>query len=387
MPNKASVARTGITVVFNFLPTERRESWTVASALFLVLVVFALQQPAMIVGCTIVCLMYVLVKARHACMNIKWAQMFFALTLLFIPAFLKPYHGLSPVYYALSTIASLATAYWIAKKRPLVLYGAIRTVYWISILLISGILYSYWGHPEPFGEVIEGSSTNGIPAYLIVVQIGLSLTTYLVRHRLPLLTPCLTFGVAFFGNGRGSIVVAILIIGGTLLLNLMPGNTSKKARFFYFVVLTSVAVILSSEGEEILDLVSSYTKLSVGLVDANRLEIWSEYSRKIDAVTLLIGADYSGTIIESTYRNNPHIAYVRTHSFFGLPITLLAMLSPLVILFGRSSVEVKIVFFYFTLLAALRAYSEPILFPTLLDIFYFMYFFIFFNYARKPALP
>jgi hypothetical protein len=303
--------------------------------------------------------------------------------LLFLPGFAKPYHGLSPVFYFLSTVATFFAAMAATRQRPAVLLAAFRWMYWAAVAAIAWVLYTYWGNVEPLGMVIEGSSTNAIPAYLIVIQVSLSLATYLVHGRLPVLSTLFTFAVAFLGNGRGSLVVAAVIVAATLTLNaIVVGRAKPRSRLAFMLPLMLATLGIMIWGEELLELVSNYTKLSVGLVDTNRLEIWDHYSRKIDGFTFLFGADYAGTVIEYEYRGNPHIAYIRTHSFFGLPLTLLALLSPGIVLLARKALADKIVFFVFIGVAALRASSEPVFFPTLLDFFYFSWFLMYLKQAR-----
>jgi hypothetical protein len=125
----------------------------------------------------------------------------------------------------------------------------------------------------------------------------------------------------------------------------------------------------------------SETKLREGLVDVYRLEILHQYLNKLDGWTLLVGADYSDTVIASQYDGNPHISFVRTHAYFGLTGIFLVLTSPLWIIFSRKSRRDRLVFSCFISLAILRAISEPILFPTLLDLFYFICFFIFWRYV------
>lgn len=347
---------------------------------------FMLQRPVTIIAGTALCALYA--WHHRATLDLRPVHWRIAalVALCFLPGFMKPYHGLSPIFYAFATGATFMAA-WAASRRPLhVLLWSFRLLYGLAAVAIAWVLYTWWGYPEPFGMVIEGSSTNGIPAYLIVLQISLSLCSYLHSGRLPVLTPLLTFVVAFFGNGRGSLVVAGLIIALTLLLNLLaPGRAANRNRLVFAALFIAAIGGLLVYGEEALELVTSYTKLSVGLVDTNRLEIWDHYSDKIDGLTLLLGADYAGTVIEYEYLGNPHIAYIRTHSFFGLPLTLLALLSPLLVLFAQKAWSARIVFVGFIGLAALRAASEPLFFPTLLDFFYFLWFLLYHRHAPEPA--
>lgn len=304
--------------------------------------------------------------------------------ILFLPAFINYHHGLAPIFYFVSTLATYFAAMAVSSHPSILLLKAFTCIYWTAIFLIAWVLYTYWGYPEPFGMVIEGSSTNGIPTYLIVLQVSLSLATYLTYGRLPVFSTIFTFAVAFFGSGRGSVVVAALIVAATLFINLVVVRREDvKLRMIFWGLLLIVVIIGVTRGGELLELVTVHTKLSVGLMDENRLKIWDDYSGKIDAVTLFLGADYSGTIIEYEYGGNPHISYIRTHSMFGLPMTLLVMVSPVFVLFFRKPLVQKLVFFTFISLSALRAISEPIFFPALTDLFYFIWFFM----CMKHVVP
>ena len=368
------------------LPVPSHDVRSVTLFMAAILLAFVVQIPEVIVTGAVLCGVYAYGARSRAGLTHEQLLGGVLVSLLFLPAFVKPYHGLSPTFYFIATLLAFAAATVVSKKSPVVLLTSFRCVFWASAVAIATILYFYWDDPAPFGRVIEGSSTNGIPSYLIVVQVGLSLAHYLVHRRLPVVSPLFTATVAFFGSGRGSLVVAALLLAGTLLLNLLPAGEvgGRRWRRYYSIAVLLVLIAVAAYGEEIYELISTYTKLSAGLLDTNRLEIWEQYRDKIDAFHFLFGADYRGTIIETEYNNNPHISYIRTHSFFGLPITALAMVSPLIILLGMKKLfSARLVFLYFIGLAALRAYSEPIFFPTILDFFYFTYFLIFFNHAPE----
>tara|TARA_B110001450_G_scaffold164880_1_gene153753 strand:+ start:483 stop:908 length:426 start_codon:yes stop_codon:yes gene_type:complete len=125
------------------------------------------------------------------------------------------------------------------------------------------------------------------------------------------------------------------------------------------------------------------TKLSVGLVDENRLEILSIYLENLDAFGAIFGGSYSGTLIASEYSGNPHISFIRTHYLFGLLPMLAYIVSPVLIIFLVRDRKAKFVLLGFITLVWLRVLSEPILFPTVLDFFYFLIFFSALRYDRE----
>lgn len=354
--------------------------------LSLILISFAAQEQPIIIAGTVLCAFYALACHWRERVSFDRLLVYGSALALFAPAFVKTYHGLSPIFYTFSTLATFFAAAAAMRNDPRVILMALRVIYVAASVFVCAVHYIYWGYPEPLGMVIDGSSTNAIPSYLIVIQIGLTLSCYLVYGRLPVVTPLITAAVAFFGNGRGSLVVAAMIIAATLIFNLFLVGSAGRRHQRAFVVLFAMAVVpLSFYAEDLLELLMNYTKLSVGLADSNRLEILDQYLGKIDEWTLLVGADYSNTVIEYEYLGNPHIAYIRTHSLFGLPLTVLALISPFFVFFSRRSLSAKLVFVCFIALAALRAVSEPIFFPTLLDFFYFGYFFLFFYHAPSSV--
>jgi hypothetical protein len=369
--------------------SEKAAVTKVTGFMVLIILAFVLQRHVTLVGGAFLCAGYALFYFRRSRVSLDQLRTFAVLLLLLLPAFIKPYHGLSPIFYVFSTFSVFFAAKAMVHYPPRIFFNSFRLIYTVMILAIGMILYKYWGHPEPFGEVIEGSSTNGIPAYLIIVQICFSLSSYLVKGRLPILSPILTGVVAFFGNGRGSLVIAGLIIAASLVFNLLRVHSMSWKRGLGFLVLFfSALVFILLNGAEWLDLLNRYTKLSVGLIDTNRLQIWDEYLQRINPWTLFVGASYEGTVIETLYRDNPHIAYIRTHSFFGLPATLAAMASPFFVFLLKRELMAQLVFFFFIGMAALRAATEPLLFPTLLDFFYFLCFFLYVRYAaEKGAYP
>jgi hypothetical protein len=370
-------------------PVPLREFAPVMLFMTAVTLAFISQIQALMVAGAGLCVLYAYAARSGRGLSLNgWLRLAIC-CLLFLPGFAKLYHGLSPAFYFLSTVATFFAAMAATRQPPAVLLAAFRWMYWAAVAAIAWVLFTYWGYPEPLGMVIEGTSTNGIPAYLIVIQVSLSLATYLVHGRLPVLSTLFTFAVAFFGNGRGSLVVAAFIVAATVTLNaFVVGRDKPHWRLAFRLALMVVALYIVTWGLELLELVTNHTKLSVGLVDTNRLEIWDQYSRNIDGFSFLFGADYSGTVIEDEYLGNPHIAYIRTHSLFGLPLTLLALLSPGFVLLARKALADKVVFFVFIGVAALRALSEPVFFPTLLDFFYFSWFLMYLKRARPSrALP
>lgn len=350
--------------------------------LFFLVLGFSSQIPIVMGIVTVILAMYCVWTYRATYFKKLNVQFLAILVLLVSSALFKLDHMGTSLFYLFLVLIVFFFAEIITRDIRAI-YSITYKIYFFSIFLIYFFIYKYWGHKEPLGMIIPGSSTNGIPAYLIVIQIFLSLAVYSYKRKILVLTPLLTFSVAFFGSGRGSLVVAGLILVVSFIFSFFGDRSvGKYTRYFYRIIFVAVLALFVINIFEIFDYILRHTKLNVGLVDANRAQILHSYLEGITTREVLIGKSYIGTLIESNYNNNPHIAYVRLHSFFGIIPLLFVMISPFFFLFWKTTVKSFIMFFTFTSLLLLRAVTEPILFPTLFDVFYFGIFFLFIRFGR-----
>lgn len=357
--------------------------------LIFLMMAFVLQRPETLALGAVACAVYSISRVNFS--HVRWNKfptaLFVVLTCLF--SVFSFNHGLSPVFYLFSTFSAFYAAKYFNESSLRDVSRSLEVVFWLAIIAIGLVLLSYWDYPEPFGEIVPGSSTNGIPSYLIVLQITLSLAIFLEKKRLPVLSPIFTMVVAVFGLGRGSIVVAgmILILSIFINFSLKEVIIMTKFKILIFCALTGLLALVVlglyvDYGLFFINLIDQ-SKFGEGLIDPYREAILDEYLDGLDCISFLFGLNYSGTIIESHYSGNPHISYVRTHAYYGILGLLFVLLSPLLIVFSNKKLLYKLVFLSFILLALIRALSEPLFFPTLLD---FLYFFMFFKYSPVSGL-
>jgi len=337
-----------------------------------------------ILGTALVLLFGLMPRGRRSLLRYDQLALASLPAVLCLPAICVNNHGLSSLFYMASTIGVLTAAARVSRCAPAQLMLHFKILYWTLIAVAVVAIIVFWGEREPLGQVIPGSSTNGIPAYLIIFQINISLAHYLLHKKLPLLTPILTLIVCIFGIGRASILVACLIFLTSFLLNiylvLRNRGVGWKPVIWAAVLLL---ITLSIWGPDIFDLVKRFTKLSVGLADTSRFMVVKEYLLKIDPISLITGADYTGTIIEDRYGGNPHIAFIRAHALLGLPYLMVILATPFIFLLSGRHFASSLVFFAFSCLAMLRCTVEPLMFPTLFDLFYFLWIWLFFRWTPR----
>lgn len=358
----------------------------------LLLVLFALQRPETIAAAGLLCALYAAFRTCSATMDFRTLEiaLFAALTLLAAVA-LGLNHELSPVFYLFSTFSAFYAAKRFASFPLKSIRQSLEIVFWFAVIAIAGGLYLYWDAPEPLGEIIPGSSTNGLPSYLIVLQVALAIAVVIEVGYLPVLPAIATFVIAVLGLGRGSIVVAALILAFTCIFNVFFGQGLWSSKIFrrWIIVWLSGAFIFCGYLWQagIFNLQPIEAKwAAMGLSDPHRASMLDDYMGKLDGWSVLFGTDYFGTSIDALYGGNPHNSYIRLHSYYGIVGLCLVLLSPLVILAANKSALVKYAALVLVLLVLLRATTEPILFPTALDFLYCLYFFIFWRYAPPRGI-
>lgn len=261
---------------------------------------------------------------------------------------------------------------WAATRKLQPFYFSIRLVFWLFFLFSFSGLILYRDEVEPLGKIINGSSQNGITSYMIVLLICYLISSLVTIKKLPILPILATMFISFFGVGRGSIVVCILIF----FVYILHFSLKERGVFKWFIIIISVLVGMVTLNE-IIDYLISGTKLSVGFKDSHRINIFNSYINSLDVFSVIFGGGYEQTLIDTKYSGNPHIAFIRLHSMFGI-LSLVVIFTPLLYLtkgFTLENITICLLSFMFLV----RAISEPMLFPGLLDFFFYSSFFVFFS--------
>lgn len=357
--------------------------------LLLLLILFTAQLPATIFFAYALSALYLAARAKNIFVDRLHLNIFGGFTAISTLPALTFNHGITPVFYLLLTPILLLLAVNFSAKPLDHVLKVLKYVTWIFITLILALAAANWDQAEPLGSILPWTSTNGLPSYLIVVQIAYSIAFYLFSGRLPLISSLATFFISLIGLGRGSIIIAGLITIFSFTANAVcekKTTASFSARIFSKIIFAPLAFCLTyywADISEQADLWIEASKFSAGVVDEHRSAIISDYIGKLDLLSSAIGADYSGTVINTHYGGNPHNSYIRLHSFYGAASVAAIFLPLVLILIAPVRRSHRAVVFTLIGCVLLRAYSEPILFPSTLDFFYFLYFAMFFSYGEK----
>ncbi len=280
----------------------------------------------------------------------------------------------------LVVLISMASAFIVTRNLRVYLWGSRATLVLAQGLVI-GYLYQRGLADFPLEDMLPESSANGVTSYMLLMQINYCTINFLVNRRSSLLTAATTLAISIVGYSRGSILASAAIVAVGLVALLY---SRTPARLFSKLVATTIVagLLYLSYGDVIGQFVLDYTKIGAGLADPHRAAIAREYLDKIDSVTLLTGASYAGTSIPGAYNGNPHNSFIRAHYIFGLPYLLLMLSLPVYLLRGEQPRVVKGYCACMWAIALFRSVSEPVLFPTLFDLYYFA---VCFALSKLPA--
>lgn len=278
----------------------------------------------------------------------------------------------APMHYGVSLL-SMGAAFVLSRDKD-ALMAACKYSLLTALAALFAALFISGLSDFPLENLIPDSSSNGITSYLIVLQATYSALKFLRHRQASVITASLTLFICIIGYGRGSILASAAIVAVNLL---SYGSWQPNLRGLRSIALGLGAVFLVSIyfTDNIVDFIEANTKIGSGLIDEPRQRILTDYMNKIDWTTAVIGADYEGTSIESDFNGNPHNSFVRAHHIFGALYLLSLAAFPLALLRRRLPSPVKAFAGSMLLIMLFRSATEPVLFPTIFDFYFFAFFF------------
>jgi hypothetical protein len=237
-------------------------------------------------------------------------------------------------------------------------------------LTITGGLIVVGVDQHEFNKILAVGSRNVYSAILLAFAIG-----YLFSRKI---------------RGKAtSITLAVVLVVVSFFLYSRTGLVLAFALFFMFVIGSGLVrpwliavgsllvlllfLVLFDAG----DFFTRHSNFEKGL-NSPRFAIWKSYLFDVEAFNLFFGYNLNSNKFIGEYGGNPHSAYLRLHSYFGVGLFFLlffSLLSVLSIISGkRWFFAVLLCCFYF------RAAFDPVYFIWVFDyIFYPFVFFIFFG--------
>jgi hypothetical protein len=294
------------------------------------------------------------------------ASIFVLVLTIMLP--LSVFRGETAILHYAGTLASLAAAFLLTQSVE-VYFKACRLILIASQTAVLVYLFRTGLANFPLENILPNSSSNGITSYLVVMQASYSLVSYLLYRRTALPTALVTLFICFVGFGRGSLLAAGALIAMAVIFR-VPGRSVLGTLVRTLALVGVLVGALSTYSAAFSDLIAG-TKIGGGLYDPSRMDMMRDYMERIDAGTVWSGAGYEGTRIADRYNNNPHNSLIRAHHIFGLPYLLLILCFPLYMARGMPSRPVKLYAAGIFFIVVFRSFTEPILFPTLFDFFYF----------------
>ena len=154
-------------------------------------------------------------------------------------------------------------------------------------------------------------------------------------------------------------------------MHFLMSSHRMRIGLFIGVAVTVLAITLTGGWSALWLFVESRTKLGGGFYDPARATIIREYLQNMDLPGFFFGMGFDGTSIDTQFRGNPHNSFIRAHHIFGLPYLLVFLALPWLIFSPRRSWSATVYLFLMFSVLVFRSATETIVFPTLLDVFFF----------------
>jgi len=314
----------------------------------------------------------------------NWTILYVAIYLgvIFSIIFFKFSEDPNLIFKSVFTFIGIFAATFFLNDKKLLYYSSAFALFLFQIFVFANIFYyGFDNYPvdDPLKKIFDGKSGNGITSYTIILQLHFLVAHIVYDKRVNsflYISIVSTLLICMSTYARGSLISALLII---LIVNLIYKFSFK---FLYFIC-GIVLLFFLTNMDDVLDFINRNSKLSQGFEDYDRIEALNQYVRKIDFYSILNGANYDETIIDRELNGNPHNSFIRAHHNYGLLYVIFILSTIFLCIFTNQSFKKIILYGSIMLVLVFRIWTEPILFPTILDFYFFSIFFTIYNYEPK----
>ena len=247
-------------------------------------------------------------------------------------------------------------------------------VFFICLGLVCFLYYQMLVLETVNGDIFldYGLSKNYPGSMLVIFNSLWAVWKYLHYKRMPLLLPILSTIMAFFLDGRSSLICMILI---TVLCFVDRGSKltiSLMILIFTFLLINYWGVITGFY---------ELTSISSRGLETVRSDIWKAYFDYLDFSTLLFGLDTQNLPVLKEFGGNPHNSFFSFHRRMGL--VGLCMLFYVLMKGFRALIKRRLyVVLYFNIVLLVRMFFDGML-MTAQDFFIFTLFFLPLSYNNK----
>lgn len=180
----------------------------------------------------------------------------------------------------------------------------------LCLWLIAFLYYEMFVKGTINGDIFlqYGLSKNYPGSILVIFNCLWAVWKYLYYRKFPLILPILSTIMAFFLDGRSSLICMVLI---TIFCFVFRG---KKLTVIMTVVFASLVYYFWGSIVDYYDLTSLASK---GMETA-RSDIWKSYFNNLDFTSLIFGLDTQDLPVLREYSGNPHNSFLSYHRRMGL---------------------------------------------------------------------
>lgn len=167
--------------------------------------------------------------------------------------------------------------------------------------------------PTEFNRVLTGSSRNVYSGILLALASGYIFSRELRGKPVSVTLLFLVFLISIPLYSRNGLFVSFVLLLCALW---------RKNAFVVLAMGLIGAIVLVFGWEYFYDLLQSQTNLTAGL-ESERYLIAQDYFAHLDPISFFAGVDLTGVPMVESFGGNPHSAFLRLHSFFGVSIFFL----------------------------------------------------------------
>lgn len=260
---------------------------------------------------------------------------------------------------------------WAALEYSITKY--VFELYFYLLLAVTFSLILAGTDQYEFNKVLSVGSRNVYSAMLVAFSVGYIFSRRIRGEHLSLILGLLFVVASFRLYSRTGLAISCLVF----LIYIYYSRIFYKNWIFLCFFSSSILVVgLAFYGDGLWRALQNFlmenSNFSRG-VDSPRFEIWKSYIDSVNVFSLFFGNDTSVNDLIADYGGNPHSAYLRMHSYFGLgafALICVFFVSALQLLRYGGWICCSLIFVYL-----FRVAFDPVYFVTLMDYLFFPFLF------------
>ena len=187
---------------------------------------------------------------------------------------------------------------------------------------------------QSLNEVLPRGSRNALLFYLLAFSLGYVTAAYVETNKLHMWPALAVLLLAIVAGTRGPVLTAIVFAGAVVAFRISFLPKRRYVLFGAVSIAIGVSLFIFHFGGAIYET----TKFANKGFETPRFQMWQAYLEALTGGSVMFGQNIEGVpLVANTWGGNPHSAFIKFHSHFGIIPLFLLLFTTLILVSFKSA--------------------------------------------------